>query len=115
VEVHQSSVSSSDLSFDLELTGLIAPAAPSGLVATAVSRSRINLSWTDNSTNESGFRIERSTNGTSFSQIATVGANTTSYASTGLQSNRIYYYRVRAYNSVGNSAYSNTASARTLP
>ena len=47
-------------------------------------------------------------------QIATVGANVTVFASTGLQANKQYYYRVRSSNSFGNSAYSNTASARTL-
>ena len=91
------------------------PAAPSGLTATAVSSSRIQLTWTDNSGNETGFRIQRSTNGVIFTTIATVGAGVTSYTSTGLQANRRYWYRVRAYNGTGNSAYSNTASARTLP
>jgi hypothetical protein len=93
--------------------GATAPNAPSNLTATAVSRSQINLAWTDNSNNEDGFKVERSTNGSSFTQIATVGANVTSYASTGLQKNKTYYYRVRAYNASGDSAYSNTASART--
>jgi hypothetical protein len=90
------------------------PTAPTNLTATAVSRSQINLTWTDNSSNETGFKIERSTNGTSFTQIATVGAGVTSYASTGLQKNRTYYYRVRATNGAGDSAYSNVASARTF-
>jgi predicted phage tail protein len=93
------------------------PAAPSNLVATAVSTSQINLSWTDNANNEQGFRIERCQgNGcTNFVQIAQVAvANTTSYSDTGLASNTRYRYRVRAYNSVGNSAYSNIALARTL-
>ena len=90
------------------------PTAPSALTATALSRSQIRLNWTDNSSNESGFQIERSTNGTTFTQIATVGAGVKTYTSTGLQSNRTYWFRVRAYNGTGNSAYSNTASARTL-
>jgi hypothetical protein len=90
------------------------PAAPTGLTATAVSRSQINLRWTDNAGNEGGFQIERSTSATSgFTQIRTVGANATTYQDTGLASNRRYYYRVRAYNASGNSAYSNTANART--
>ncbi len=89
------------------------PAAPSSLKATTASSSRINLLWTDNSTNESGFKIERSTNGTTFAQIGTVGAQTTAYASTGLSASTKYFYRIRAYNSVGNSAYSNTTSATT--
>jgi titin len=68
--------------------------------------------WTDNSTGETGFKIERSTNGTKFSQVATVGAGATGYSNTGLRGGgRKYYYRVRAYNSAGNSAYSKTASA----
>ena len=92
-----------------------APAAPSGLTATALSRSQIRLNWTDNSSNESGFRIERSTNGSTYTQIATVGAGVKTYTSTGLSSNRTYWFRVRAYNGTGNSSYSNTASARTLP
>jgi subtilisin family serine protease len=91
------------------------PAAPTGLTATAASRSRINLSWVDNSSNETGFKIERCTGAgcTNFAQIATVGANVTSYANTGLSRNTTYTYRVRANNSAGDSAYSNTASATT--
>jgi hypothetical protein len=91
------------------------PAAPSGLTATAVSQTQINLAWTDNSSNEDGFKIERSPNGnSSWSQIATVGPNITTYSNTGLNKNTRYHYRVRAYNVLGNSAYSNTANARTL-
>jgi hypothetical protein len=91
------------------------PAAPSGLSATAVSSSQINLVWTDNAGyNEDGFKVERSTGGNSWTQIATTGPNVTTYASTGLSANRTYSYRVRAYNVLGNSAYSTTASAKTL-
>jgi predicted phage tail protein len=90
------------------------PAAPGALIATAVSTSQINLSWTDNASNEQGFRIERSNNNVSFTQIATVGPNVTTYPSGGLQKNKTFYYRVRAYNASGNSAYTNTASAKTF-
>jgi hypothetical protein len=90
------------------------PVAPSGLTATAVSKTQIDLTWSDNSFNEDGFKIERSTNGTSWTQIATVGPNVGNYSSTGLSANKTYYYRVRAYNVLGNSGYSNTASAKTL-
>lgn len=89
------------------------PNAPTGLTATATSSSRITLRWTDTAPNETGFKIERSTNGTTFTQIATVAANAVSATNTGLSSNRTYWYRVRAYNAAGNSGYSNTASART--
>ncbi len=91
------------------------PAAPSGLTATAVSRSRIDLAWTDNAFNEWGFRIERSRNATSWHQIASVGRDVTAYSSTGLRRATTYYFRVLAYNGAANSAYSNTASATTLP
>ena len=91
------------------------PAAPSNLTAKVVSKSQINLTWTDNSTNETGFKIERCT-GTScsnFAQIATVVANVTTYSNTGLARNTAYKYRVRAYNEGGNSAYSNIVSVKT--
>jgi hypothetical protein len=70
----------------------------------------INLAWTDNSNNEIGFKVERSQNGGAFTQIATVGANVTTFQNTGLKKNNTYSYRVRAYNAAGDSAYSNVAS-----
>jgi C1A family cysteine protease len=90
------------------------PAAPSGLTATAASTSQINLSWTDNSTDETGFKIERSPDGASWQQIAITAANATTYSDTGLTASTTYYYQVRATNGVGDSAYSNPATATTL-
>jgi hypothetical protein len=94
-------------------TALSIPAAPSNMTATAVSSSQINLSWTDNSNNESGFKIERATSPTNATEIATVGANVTIYSNTGLNKNTTYYYQMRAYNAAGISTYSNIASAKT--
>jgi phosphodiesterase/alkaline phosphatase D-like protein len=91
------------------------PNPPTLLTATAVSSSQINLSWTDNSNNETGFKIEESPNDDQhFTQIDTVGANVTTYSRTGLSANTRYYYRVRAYNGNGNSSYSNEANAWTF-
>ena len=87
-------------------------AAPGNLTATAAGTKRVDLSWNDNSTGETGFRVERSANNSKFSQIATVDAGVTSYSNTGLRRGKVYYYRVRANGTI-NSAYSNTASART--
>jgi titin len=91
------------------------PNAPSNLVATPMSSSRIDLTWQDNSSDETGFKIERKTGSGSYAQIATVGAGVTSYNNTALTASTTYYYRVRAYNAAGNSDYSNEASATTLP
>ena len=90
-------------------------AAPSGLSATAVSSSRIDLSWTDNSSAESGYRIEQKTgSGGSYTEIAVVDADVATYSNTGLSASTAYYCRVKAYNSSDNSNYSNEAHATTL-
>jgi hypothetical protein len=89
------------------------PAAPTNLTAAAGSSSRIELSWKDNANNEDGYKVERATGGAAFAQAALVGANAVSYSDRGLAASTAYRYRVRAYNSTGNSAYSNNASATT--
>jgi len=92
----------------------INPAAPSVLLATAVSTSQIDLTWTDNSSGESGFKIEKKTgSGGTYSQIATVVPNVISYSDTGLSEATTYYYRVRACNAIGNSDYSNAVNSIT--
>ncbi len=88
-----------------------APTAPTALSARALRNRKIRLAWSDNSSNEAGFKIEHSTNGTTWAQIATVAANSTGFTETGLTAGVTYSYRVRAYNSAGDSAYSNTATA----
>jgi fibronectin type 3 domain-containing protein len=90
------------------------PAAPTNLVALAVSTGQINLSWTDNSSVENEYRIERSSDGVSFTQIAIVGANVVQYSDSGLNASQKYFHRVRAHNLNGYSSYSNTSSATTL-
>jgi len=89
------------------------PAAPGGLTATAISPSQIYLLWTDNSTNEIAFVIERSTNDTDFSTAGTVGANVTRFVDSSLAASTTYYYRVRGTNMIGASGYSNTDDAAT--
>ncbi len=88
--------------------------APSNLFATAISDSQIELTWTDNASNEDGFTIQYSTDGgNSFSDLVSLSTNATSYSNTGLSENTSYHYRIFSYNGTGNSAYSNTANATT--
>ena len=91
-----------------------APNAPAGLAARAVSSRQINLTWTDGSSNEDGFRIERSLDGRTWTQVGTVGANGTAFADATLRKRTTYFYRVAAYNAGGSSAYTAAASARTF-
>ena len=96
-----------------EASATTAPAAPTGLVATAASASAIDLSWTA-PTGAARYQLLRSTvSGGPYSPIASPTA--TSYHDSGLASGTTYYYVVRAVNSGGNSAVSSQASAMTAP
>jgi len=92
------------------------PSAPANLTATALSRSSIGLNWTNRSANQTGVKIERckGSSCTNFNLIATVAGSATTYTNSGLSSDTWYRYRVRAYDSVGNSPYSNVVAAKTL-
>lgn len=88
------------------------PAAPSNLVLTVVSSTQVNLAWTNNATNATRFVIDRSADGTIWSQLATVGPATTAYSDTTANIG-IYFYRVRADNGWTTSPYTTVVSART--
>jgi Fibronectin type III domain/Secretion system C-terminal sorting domain len=92
----------------------ITPNAPSNLSVTPVLQSKMNLAWTDNSNNESGFVIYRSLDNLSFEKIATLAENITKYTDVGLLPNTKYYYNVAAVISVGPPQASNTANATTF-
>jgi hypothetical protein len=89
------------------------PTAPSAATASATAYNSVTVRWSDNSANETGFKLERSGNGVDYSEIATLGAGTTSRVDNGVIAGSNFYYRVRAYNSAGNSAYSNVATVTT--
>ena len=89
------------------------PQEPGGLRASAVSRGQINLSWTEHSSSEDQFRIDRSMDGATWSYRATARANQTSYSDTGLTASTLYYYRIRSENVFGNSDFSNVSTATT--
>jgi hypothetical protein len=86
------------------------PAAPSGLSGKGVSPGTVQLTWTDNSSNETSFRIEK-LNGGSYQEVLVVGANMTTAQVGGLNPGTSYSFRVRAANAVGYSSYSNVAAA----
>ena len=93
------------------ITATVEPQSPSSLAATAASSSVI-LNWTQNSRNEEGFTIERWATGASFVEIAKTGIDETNYTDRNL-SRGTYYYRVRAFNRIDDSGYSNTVSVTT--
>lgn len=89
------------------------PAAPTGPTASRVTANEVRIVWADGSSSEEGFRVERSEDGVTFAEIATVGPNVTSVGDSNLNAATSYYYRVRAFNALGNSAYSMLGSATT--
>jgi len=101
------------LMFDSVAPAPTTPAAPSALAVSAVaSASQLTLTWTDNSANESGFKLERSANGLiGWVLITTTAANATSTTDTGLFAGTSYFYRLSATGGSGDSAVTSTASA----
>ncbi len=91
-----------------------APSIPTGLVATSASSNQINLTWTDTSSTENGFRIERSASAVGpFTLIFSTAANINSYSDTGLTASTAYYYRIASFNGIGNSVYTAIVNATT--
>lgn len=90
------------------------PSAPSSLEANAISSNRIEVTWYDNSHNEEGFLLERADDDAfTDPMIVDADVNQTSYTDSGLSGGATYYYRIRAYNTVGDSAYDGPISAAT--
>lgn len=85
------------------------PNKPYGLKATAAAKS-VTLKWGDDSNKEEGFEVERSTDGANFGKITTTAANATSYVDGTVANSTKYWYRVRAVNPKGASAYTDTVS-----
>ncbi len=95
-------------------TTTVVPIAPSNLTAIVVSTTQVNLSWTDNSTNEIGFKIERKTVGGTYNIINQTNTNVTNFSDQNVLPNTTYTYRVFAYNSVGESlTYTNEITVFT--
>ncbi len=93
-------------------TTMQAPNAASALTATILTASQVQLSWTSNSPNATGFKIARSTDGVHFGTIATAGANATTYVDSGLTGSTTYYYLVIATNSIGDASPSNMVNVK---
>ncbi len=104
---------------DVMTSPAIAPDAPTGLMGAAQGQSQIDLTWTASLRNGgapiTGYRIERSSQ-TSFAALVVAGSTTlgvTEFMDTGLDPGSTYHYRIKAVNSAGNSAPSNTFSGTT--
>ncbi|MFN7141423.1 MAG: peptidoglycan DD-metalloendopeptidase family protein, partial [Limisphaerales bacterium] len=88
---------------------------PGNLVATAVAHNRVELTWVDNSSIESGYKVERSLNLTGpWTELAVLPANSVSYSDTNLLPWSTFFYRVRGFNSNGESLNSIVANATTF-
>ena len=97
----------------LQLSSPTLPSAPSGLNATAPSASAVELVWSDNSSNELEFQIERRSGGGAFSLVASVAPDTTGFQDNTVAAGTTYTYRLLAVNINGVSGYSNEVSVTT--
>jgi hypothetical protein len=88
------------------------PVAPTSLVLASKTSSTVQMAWTDNSSNENGFSIERQISGT-WTQIGWVPDNVQEYGVTGLTANTAYNFRVLAFNGYGNSGTTNELNVTT--
>lgn len=95
------------------ITPPVIPSAPTDLVAAAMSKTQVHLTWTDQSTNESGFRIERSVEGGAYELLATVQTDISNYDDITVEPFVHYAYRVRGFTLNGSSSFSNVALAFT--
>lgn len=93
----------------------VPPATPSGLSAPNPVGPMVELSWSDNSGNETGFELERSTDQLGWSLVATPAMNATSHTDTTVADGEGYYYRIRAVNGAGASGWSDTAGPYLTP
>jgi hypothetical protein len=93
------------------------PGLPTGLTATVISGTEVNLAWTDNASTETGFSIERCTGAacTDFAEIVVAAADAEAYSDVSVEVSTSYRYRVRAVNANGSSGYTNIATAATNP
>lgn len=90
------------------------PLAPTNLTGSVISTTQINLSWTENATNEDGYKIERKIGTGNYAVVGSTGSNMTTFSDLGLTPSTSYTYRVYAYNSAGNSIqYSNELTLST--
>jgi hypothetical protein len=115
-EISAVSAAGATMAFDFNAGQIPAdpPATPNGLTATTTGHNSIDVAWVDNSSNEEGFSLERKESGdTNWTLVTDLGPNTTSFSDSGLNQGTTYEYRVKAYNSAGDSIYSNTDTATT--
>ena len=89
------------------------PAAPSDLMATIVGTHEVQLTWTDNANNESGFVLQGTVQGGTYADLGSLPPNTTAVEVSGLDDDTVYDFRVRAYNAAGTSAFSNVVEITT--
>jgi hypothetical protein len=89
--------------------------APSGLSVRLIAPSQLELAWADNSIGETAFEIHRRTGAGDWIWMATIAANSTRFSDYNVLPSTSYSYRVRAVSDTGASAWSNEASATTLP
>jgi titin len=91
------------------------PAAPSNLALAPQTLTSIRVTWADNSSNETGFQVFRSTDGVNFSSVKTTSANAVAWVNSNLTTGTTYYYKVKAKGNgttIPDSDFSNTVSIR---
>lgn len=97
-----------DRNFTVISSEVAAPEAPNALIGNRVNGTSVNLSWTHGGELEDGFTIERKlASATDFEQVGQTSVNTTTYTNTAIEASETYEYRVAAFNTTGNSDYSN--------